>query len=238
MSKLIRADLRRVLKKRSFYILIIIAFFVFLTWGSAETASDQVEEMKHFLGNTIFLAIAIPVFLGVYADDMKSGSLVGVVGSGISRRKVIVAKLIEAGILFLVFYAFAYVIALFNNSMADVGVTPRQNLYLLIYCIYCVIRGIGIFALAALIVFASWSAVGGMILLLLAATLLPMILQMIQSRVVLPVYDASLQGLLESSYAMFFAGRFGWQILPAVLIYLFGIPALSIHLFNKKEIAL
>ena len=59
-----------------------------------------------------------------------------------------------------------------------------------------------------------------------------------QNRLHLPIYDLSLDGLLDASYAAFSAGGLGWQILPALVIYIGFVVWLTVRRFNKKEIDL
>ncbi|MCR5227400.1 MAG: hypothetical protein K6E27_09330 [Eubacterium sp.] len=54
MRNVIRADLGRTFRKKSFYVFIALTLI--------------------YLDSTILFVISIPVFLGVYSDDFKSGS--------------------------------------------------------------------------------------------------------------------------------------------------------------------
>lgn len=240
MRKLIHADLSRVLRKPTFYILIVLTLLALALPGreGAETASLQIEKMKSYVDAFPILGVGIPVFLAVYTDEMKSGKLIAVLGSGLSRRKILIGKLLDVLILLLLFFTAAYGIMLALNAASGVGVTPKQNLNLLLYCVFAVLKIIGFFALASLVVFAGWNAAGGMIILILAGTMSSLLLKIIQDRLTLPVFDMSYVGLLESSFAGFAAGKFGWQIIPALVIYLGGVIAVSIAIFNRKEIEL
>ena len=238
MIRLIRADLRRIFKKRSFNIMLILALLILFMRPRQETAADQIESIKNYMNSVGMMFVCVTAFLGVYADEIRTGSMIGVIGRGMHRRKVLLAKLIEAGIILLLFYGAAYLLAFLDNESAALGVTRRQELFLLIYCLYTVIRGIGLLALASLISFVTWNASGGMTILVMCLLVWNLFLKIVQDKLMLPVYDLSFDGLLESSFTSFSAGYFGWQILPAVLIYVVGVAALSAFLFQRKELDL
>ena len=238
MRKLIRADITRILRKPTFYILIVLSLILLAVRPAGKTAALQIDGIKTFIDITPLLFVGIPAFLAIYADELRSGKMIDVLGRGMSRKKILIAKLLDFLIILIMYFAVAYGIMLLMNAFANVGVTPKQNLNLLLYCVFAMIKIFGFFALASLAVFASWNAAGGMIILILIGTLSSLILKLIQDNLTLPVFDVSYVGLLESSFASFAAGQFGWQIIPALLVYLGGVIIISIVIFNRKEIDL
>ena len=238
MRSVIRADLRRILRKPTFYILIVIALVLLAFRKPAETASDQIESVKTFMNGVALFAVSIPTFLGVYSDDFKCGSMINLIGKGLSRKKVIIAKILDVAIILTAFYTCAYIVAFIKNMASGLSVTPKQNMYLLLFFLFCVLRGIGLFVLASFVVFSTWSAPGGMTVLVVLIILAKLVLKGIQDKITVPVFDMSYDGLLDASYAGFQAGNFGWQIIPAILIYICGIFFLSVLLFNRREIDL
>ena len=238
MRKMIRADLRRVLGKPSFYIINVLTLIAFTFFTKGQTASEMVASVKEYIHGIVLFSAGITAFMGIYSDEIKSGFVINLIGSGYSRRKVIIAKLIDAAILISSVFSVAYIICLIKNMTAGLGISPKQNLFLLIYFLYCLILGIGFFALASLVVFVFWSASFGMIILLFEIVLSKIILNAIQEKFTIPIFDISFEGLLNSSYAAFSAGNFGWQIIPAVLIYICGIVFLAVVLFKRRELYL
>ncbi len=238
MRKVIRADLRRILRKPAFYILVVIGLILMVMIRKADTASEQVESLKTSLSGISFFLISIPTFLGVYTDEFKSGSMINIIGGGLSRKKVIIAKLIDVAIIFLAYYAVLYIIILIKNTTAGIAVTPKQNLFLLLYALFCVIKGVGYFAVASLMVFATWAPAGGMVVLLILVTVFKFLLTNIQDKINLPIYNLSFPGLLDNAFVNIQAGNFGWQLIPALLIYVCGIVFLTMLIFNRKELDL
>ena len=238
MKNLIRADFWRILRKPSFYILNFLTLLALAVTNNMESAAEQLDSIKSLMDLLSLLILGITVFLCVYGDEIKSGRLVSVIGSGISRRKLILAKLNEVGILFVWYFAIAFGIAVAKNAYAGIGVTPKQSLFLLLYLFYLILKGIGYFAVASLVVFLTWNTAAGMIILVSAIMISEPLFRVAQQELVLPFYDISFQGLLTASYTAFSAGTVGWQVVPAVVVYICGITVLSIYLFNKKEIEL
>ena len=238
MRNVIRADLGRIFRKPSFYIIVVLTLVFLATRKQADTAADQIDNMKYYLNSLILFCVSIPIFLGVYSDDFKSGSMINLIGKGLSRKKVVIAKLLDVTMVLTAFYSVAYIVAVIKNEAAGVAVTPKQNLALLGYVLFCVLRGVGFFALASFVVFATWSTSGGMAVLLITVSISRIALLIVQRKFTLPIYDYSFDGLLESAYAKFAVGSFGWHIIPALVLYVGGAVFLTMLLFDRREIDL
>ena len=216
----------------------IALFSIAFRRGTAGTAAAEIEIIRGLMSYFCLFMVSIPLFLTLYTDDFKSGTMVGVIGRGISRRKVLLAKMVEAGCIYLMFFVLAFGAAFLRNATSGVAVTTRQNLFLALHALYCVVKGTGFFAIATLVVFATWSPAGGMTVLILAATLSGLLFQAIQEEFLVPVYDFSFDGLLEASFASISAGEPGWQIVPAVLFYICAVTGLAVRLFERREMDL
>ena len=238
MRNVIRADIGRLFRKPSFYVITILILVFLATRKSADIAEDQIIYVRNYLNSTLLFFVSIPIFLGIYSDDFNCGTVINQIGKGLSRKKVIFAKLIDVTAVLTMFYSVAYVIILIKNMTAGLAITPKQNLMLLVFTLFSILRGVGFFALASLVVFSTWSTSGGMTVLLLLLAVARMALIMLQNKFTIPFYDMSFDGLLASSYAKFAAGNFGWHIIPALVIYIGGAVLLSAILFKKREIDL
>ena len=121
MRKLIRADLRRILKKVNVWVLFIVSAFlcamsVFIGYVSNPIWNGLVFVNKGVPAPIVYLLTSLAVLLGVYGDDQKSGALSTVIGRGFSRTKVVFAKFLDSVILlfgmFLIMAVFNYFIAI------------------------------------------------------------------------------------------------------------------------------
>ena len=237
MNRLVRADLKRIVKRPGLYVVVIIMVLIVLLKGPEDTASAQIEFYKMLFSNIGLTFLLIPIFLYVYTDEVKSGIMISVIGMGMPRKRIVKSKLQDSFLLLFGAYMVLYCAALWNNYSMSLVITPRQNMFLLLFCLFCVIRGIGIMALASLVLFLTMSATGGMLVLVLVGISSSGVLKALQDNIGLPVYDYSYIGLLDASYAGMQAGDLGEAIIPA-LLYLFAVIAINIVTFDKKEMDL
>lgn len=238
MRLLIRADLRRVLRKPGFYVLIVLTLVLFAFRKPEGIAAEYFDSTKMTLENIGLPLLCIPIFLAVYGDEFKSGTLQCVIGRGLSRSKVVIAKLLDAAILLAAAMAAMFLVVFLRTSFSSLAVTARQNLHFLYFCIICVLRGVGYMALSSLVMFLTWSAAAGTVTLVVCSMLSGFFLKAVQDWSHLPLYDLSYEGLLNASCTAIQAGSFGWQLIPALVIYLGGVVWLNIVIFNRKELEL
>ena len=237
MNRLIRADLRRILRKPGLYVILLFIVIIILGRSPAETSGEEMEYYRTFFGFWALTMISIPIYNAVYSDELKSGIMINVIGIGMDRKKIVLSKLWDCFILLLGAYAVLYVAALISNSATGLAVTQKQNTFLFIYCLFCVVRGIGIIALSSLVLFLTMSGAGGMLVLIVVGLAAEMTLKTIQEVTELPFYDLSYIGLLNRSYTQFQNGDIGFSLIPA-LIYLCVVIAVNIMAFDKKEMNL
>ena len=219
------------------YVIVLILVLFILFKGAASTAAGQMELYKSLFGNIGLIFLSIPIFLSVYSDEIKSGIMISMIGMGMERKNIVFSKLKDSLVLYCGTYLILYVAALIKNTVSGLPISPKQNAFLLLFCAFSVIRGLGIMALASLVLFLTMSATGGMLVLVLAGAIGTGLLKAVQDRFKLPVYDISFMGLLDSSFADFQAGNIGYTIIPA-LIYLAIVVVVNIVTFDRREMDL
>ena len=111
MRNVIRADIERIIRKPSFLCIIALTLIFLATRKSADVAEEQIEYIKEYFNTLLLFAVSIPVFLSIYSDDIKSGSVISLIGNGLSRKKVILAKLIDVTAVLTAYYSVAYIVA-------------------------------------------------------------------------------------------------------------------------------
>ena len=237
MNRLIKADLKRIIAKPGIYVIVTLMVLFVLIRKPADTAADQLEFYKVIFNDIGLIFISIPIFLSVYSEDFKSGIMISIIGMGIERKKVVFSKLQNAAALYAGTYLLLYIAAVTKNVISQLPVTPRQNAYFLLFCVFCVIRGVGVMALASLVLFLTFSTSGGILVLILAAASGLGLLGALQDHTSLPIYDFSYIGLLDKAFAEFQNGSFGITLIPA-LLYLAVVIAVNIITFDRKEMDL
>ncbi|MCR5452350.1 MAG: hypothetical protein K6F00_06985, partial [Lachnospiraceae bacterium] len=151
MRRLIRADLRRILRRPTYYLwgLAILALAIIMPMG--DNAAGQIESMRMLVTDVSLMVLSIPIFNRVFADELNTGSMQCAIGRGMSRTKIIIAKLWDSIILLSSVIGVLFIAALIKNHLADVAVTPRQNAHLFAFFVFSLIAGIAFLAVAELI---------------------------------------------------------------------------------------
>ena len=237
MNRLVRADLKRIIAKPGLYVVVIIMALVVLLKKPADTAGDQMQFYKTFFNQIGLTFVLIPIYLSVYNDEIKSGIMISVIGMGMSRKSIVRSKLRDSFILLCGSYAILYLAALLKNTIIDLPITPKQNAFLLLFCVFCIIRGIGIMALSSLVLFLTMTATGGMLVLIVAGMCAEGIMKVLQDKTKLPFFDISYIGLLDDSFAQFQAGNIGGSLFVA-LFYLLIVVIVNVLTFDRKEMDL
>lgn len=119
MSAVIFADIRRVIKKKSFIIMLILECLLIIGLTAimiatvnmvnnepAFTEKIEINPEATYLSITVMsigavapLLLGLPIFLAVFSDDFRSHAMQMAIGSGLSRNKLILARFIEVVIL-------------------------------------------------------------------------------------------------------------------------------------------
>ena len=98
MFDFIKADILRILKKKSY---IITSSIVFISYA-ATLAVMFVKHMEKFdlinsmLASMATFLVGIPVFNAVFTDDFNSRSMQTIIGFGTSRRQLVLSRFFES----------------------------------------------------------------------------------------------------------------------------------------------
>ena len=154
------------------YVIVLILVLFILFKGAASTAAGQMELYKTLFGNIGLIFLSIPIFLSVYSDEIKSGIMISMIGMGMERKNIVFSKLKDSLVLYCGTYLILYVAALIKNAVSDLPISPKQNAFLLLFCLFCVIRGLGIMALASLVLFlmSAFSSAGAVLRIVISGT--------------------------------------------------------------------
>ncbi len=237
MRKLVKADVRRILRKIVIYVFALLMYLILFIMRNNEDPSDQMDmfrSMVEFLGNFLVL---VPVYLTVYGDEMKAGTMQCLIGRGMARIKVAIGKLIDCAILSGLMLLGLVLVFYLKNYIGDVILTPKQNQIAFIYAAMVWIKLVGYYAIAGIMLFATWSSSLGLITTILLL-FVRVGLKTLQENTHLGVYDKSFSGLLEDGYNDILIGNFPWQIIVAVVVYIGGALLITYKLFDRKELDL
>ena len=237
MSKLIKADLRRILRKNILYIFTVLLAIAAIATKNGKTPGQQIDAMEAMMDGLGIILISIPVLLCVYGDEFRSGSMQIAIGRGVSRTKIIVAKFLDCVILSLVSALLLSVIIFIKNALTGLPISEKQSVMLFVYALLIVVKACGYFAISAFFMMMSFSIAGGLMIDLFMLMFFDRILKAIQYKLKIGLYDMSLSGLTEDAYRAISAGSFPGMLIVAIVIIVVVIGATAFT-FNRKELEL
>lgn len=237
MRNLLRADLRRILKRVSIYIWLFLIFVVFFLSALSKDYTADIIGMEQGVTSLLGpIMVSIPVFLGVYGREIQAGSMQCVIGRGMSRTKLILTKYLECVLMCLFFFFFIWLAFFLRNNVGDAGLTANQNKMLTIFVLFAFIKTCGYFAFTTFFFFIAWSVAPGIVALLVSAFLMPMLFTMLDGFLKTDFSEFYFNGMIDNAYASIAAGDIGYTLIPAIVLYIGGALLLTALVFRKKEI--
>ena len=237
MRNLLRADLRRILKRVSIYVWLFLIFVVFFLSALSKDYTADIIGMEQGVTSLLGpILVSIPVFLGVYGREIQAGSMQCVIGRGMSRTKLILTKYLECVLMCLFFFFFIWLAFFLRNNVGDAGLTANQNKMLTIFVLFAFIKTCGYFAFTTFFFFIAWSVAPGIVALLVSAFLMPMLFTMLDGFLKTDFSEFYFNGMIDNAYASIAAGDIGYTLILAIVLYIGGALLLTALVFRKKEI--
>ena len=240
MRNLLRADLKRIFRVGLIYVGLLLAL-IYISYTVLEGVVNDGSiglingVQKSLSGAPIALFIVFPTFYAVFAHELSSKSMQTVLGRGITRDKLIIAKLLDAAILLLCLYLVIIVAALIViNTGSAIVLSPQQQLNLIIFIILRWLRHFGYIVFSAMIMYISGSTVLGIIACIAFTAIFKLVFNMVEFFSSLSLYDYTFDGLLDWAYTGIEVGAAPWQLLPAVC-YLLAALIITTYFFRRKE---
>lgn len=246
MIDLIRADLRRILRKRSFLLVLVVSAAIavlLILWNKAQDVWNGFAfavSQRAFLKSWSTLLLGIAVFSGIYADEFRARSMQAVIGRGMSRAKVIAAKIIDCTLLTALVYAFFLAFLLLMGHITDARMTPDDLRILVLSAV----SGAYIVALcapaAAITLYRTDNIPAANVTLVVLLAVLPGTLRLMEMTVLfhnLRPTHYYIEGIADRAFSDMLLGGGGILTLAAgAAIYLGLSFLLSLLVFGKKEL--
>ena len=237
MRNLLRADLRRILKRVSIYVWLFLIFVIFFLSALSKDYTADIIGMEQGVTSLLGpILVSIPVFLGVYGREIQAGSMQCVIGRGMSRTKLILTKYLECVLMCLFYFFFIWLAFFLRNNVGDAGLTANQNKMLTIFVLFAFIKTCGYFAFTTFFFFIAWSVAPGIVALLVSAFLMPMLFTMLDGFLKTDFSEFYFNGMIDNAYASIAAGDIGYTLILAIVLYIGGALLLTALVFRKKEI--
>ena len=240
MRNLLRADLKRIFRVGLIYIGLLLAL-IYISYTVLEGVVNDGSiglvrgVQKSLSGAPIALFIVFPTFYAVFAHELSSKSMQAVLGHGITRDKLIVAKLLDAAIVLLCVYLVIIAVTLVViNGESAIILSSQQQTNLVIFIILRWLRHFGYIVFSAMIMYISGSTVLGIVACVAFTVVFRLVFNMIEFFSSLSLYDYTFDGLLDWAYTGIEMEAFPWQLLP-VACYLLAPLAITTDFFRRKE---
>ena len=247
MRRLIRADIRRILKKRSVILLFLIAlgYLCFQVIGSfLAYEQDPFVAVQNMMSKIAMpeIILGLVILFGVYADDFRSMSYSCVIGRGLTRSKLVLAKLLDTVILSVFMYGIITLILSLSLKLMGCTFTPRLSRAFYMTVLVTVYKTVGYIALSSMILYITNNIPLSTIFLLLLyiavpfSTLLFSLNPQVKAFHVERIHYA---GIADNAFSDLLFGSVGMAIgtlLLGLVGYLGLVLFVTIKIFDKKEL--
>lgn len=240
MRNLLRADLKRIFRVGLIYAGLLLAL-IYISYTVLEGVVNDGSiglingVQKSLSGTPMALFIVFPTFYAVFAHELSSKSMQTVLGHGITRDKLIIAKLLDAAILLLCLYLVIIVAALIViKTESAIVLSPQQQVNLIIFILLRWLRHFGYIVFSAMIMYISGSTVLGIIACIAFTVVFKLVFNIVEFFSSLSLYDYTFDGMLDWAYTGIEVGAAPWQLLPAAC-YLLAALAITTYFFRRKE---
>lgn len=245
MIHLIRADLRRILRKKSFYIALAVAAVLsvlLVLWDRTHLWNGfafAVHEKNYLLnGSTVILGIA--VFSVVYTDEFRAKSMQAAIGRGVTRGRIIAAKIADVIALTAIIYGCFSVFLLLLSLAAGAHMTAADLKILLLTVLMGAYTVICCAPLAAVILYITDNSALAVFIMLLLTTVIPTLSSFLDTRVLFHnahITHYMIQGFANRAFSdMMLGGNGAATLLLGAVIYLGLALLLSVLAFRRKEL--
>lgn len=247
MRRLIWADFRRILAKKTIW----VAFIISLAYALARVFTsyftynrEPLVAVKTMMASLALVSIIISLVLfnAIYSDDFKSMSYVSVIGRGIQRKKVVYAKLVDILILHVAIYGIMMLVTTwlvvrpmegFNHSLT---VAWFASFFLTIY------KSVGYIALSSMVLYITGNIPLGSVVLVILHIAVPFsaeIFSILRPIKALHLDRLHYAGLADNAVSDIMFGSYTsgiFKLLFGLIIYLGVVIAVTTFLFDKKEL--
>ena len=246
MKDLILADIIRILRKPTYRGTLIVVFIITLSvalrtrfnvWNGFTYASNQYTMQSLVME----LVMAVMIFLSVYADEFTSNSMQTLIGHGVSRFKLLLAKFIDCVIVTVFSYMAYMVFVLLLGLVMGAGISLEETGFLASGIMAGAVKTIG-FATVSMIVL-YWTknvafATLADIILTAAAPLIFDIFKKIPAVKFLHLENRLFPGVIDCARASLMLGDNGailtilWELIKVCAVSIL----ISYLLFKDKEL--
>lgn len=247
MRRLIRADIRRILKKRSVIVLFCIALVIMwmqVVGSCIAYDMDPVVAVKNLMSRIRVpeLVFGLVILFGVYSDDFRSMTYSSVIGRGLTRSKLVLAKLLDTVILAALMYGIITLALRLGLMLVDCDLPPRLNRAFYMTIFISVYKTVGYIALASMILYITNNipvTTISLLLLYIAVPFSALLFSLNPQVKALHIERLHYAGLAGNAFSDFMFGSAAMgigKLVFGLLVYLGLVLLVTIKIFDKKEL--
>ena len=258
MRDLMKADLRRVFRKHIYWIIPSVILIMKLSSIAVtlilQYSADFIPVLSILAKNknagivsfsttleTLQFALSLVIFLVLFTDDFKSMTMIGMIGYGMSRKKLVITKFIDSVVLSVIFYIIMLpliflLFAVFKEPL--VGINAE---FVLLTTFFAILKTIANITIAALVLYVTNNIPFGLFSVLILQIIPIGLTLMTQSPLIsnLHIDRYYMDGMFNLALTDFFFDLVPEGILMTLLcvfIYIGCVLAGTILYFDKKEL--
>ena len=245
MKNLIAADITRIFRKPSYRIALAVCFVLALIWA-VQAKTDVWNGYTFVAGQAAALnlcgyILGISIYISVYADEFSSNSMQCLIGHGVSRFRLLLAKFIDCVIVTLVSFLSYYLFTLVLGLVLGAGMNASEFNYISGLIVVWALKSLGYATFSMIVLY--WTKNVGLatftdVLFLFSGGLIMALLDNIP---VIKLYHLDrfiFEGILSRANVSIQLGQADawlWILFAIVRLCLFSI-VVSFLLFRKREL--
>ena len=238
MLKLLHGEVYRLARKRSMYIyfaalLVGYCLLIFVRSGGFD-AESVVSDASYF---NFFPALAGGfLFSAIYTDDLNSKNLITLVGYGLSKWKIIVAKFILAVFSSVIFFALLSAIHCGMYAVLGFPPTTRDVGWVCVFALKYLLMTVAFMALSSIVVYGFQRTTFALVAyILLGFSIVYTLVTAIGNVLKLHLGDYLVSGLTDKITLGLISGDFTIAPVLGYAAYLIIAVVLATVALNKKE---
>ena len=246
MSRIIYADLRRVIKKTNLWIFMILCTILMIIAHVKDVVLDTQNSFNFMVSasraDSFTLMVGCVFLLAIYGDEFRSKAMTTIIGRGFSRTKIVLVKFIDTLILTAFLFTFLFVFTLVMGLLLRVHLNSTEIMFIVHSYIIAAYDLIGNLTLAALFLYITENITLSVFVYVMLNMIVPLVATYARTFIAvidkysLDRYDYSAMGRMAFTDLTF--GITGDAILKLAIgaFYLAVIVLITIVFFNKKEL--
>ncbi|MCR5687589.1 MAG: hypothetical protein K6G58_06170 [Lachnospiraceae bacterium] len=247
MKNILRADIGRILGKKILWILIAAACGIYIgamyyTLGKARDAGLAFTDATVQTIGTFNMIIGFIVMLAIYSDDFRYKTVIQTIGSGISRLKYVVIKLVDTVLLTLLICGIMAIMTLALKIITGTHFTTAESTLVVMSLFFNFITTTACVTMASIFFYLTDNTALGALGYLTFAFVIPLAVYFAQTLAFFSKYHLdrySIDGLVKIAVTCFITGSVAEGIfitLAVIAIFIGGGAAIGYAVFRNREL--